>query len=626
VHLDALWTVLQRQGIPLQFIQLLRDWAAKRQTQVRVNGELSEPFSMDKGVPQGDPLSCLLYNLFTDSLSRYLKSCPDIPGVTAFGGGITLQHQLYADDLACLANTAAELQRALDHVKEWADAWGMQINTGTGKTEAMLVDADAPDADPSLLPPLRLDDGREVRWTSTYRYLGYALRCDLRDTDAVKSMLSYLGYLWGAHFERNGVVRHASAAFQMQFYCTMVQGSLRNLRALTSLYAADIAALETTLRRHISQIFAVRAGTPIDLISAFGAMLPWHAVHAQEHERLYLQLANSLYPGSVASRVFRLAQADPRMGASFAKRNWVRDWERKRTALVARGVPLAAQGIRYELISAAAKRFGRAVAFIEWQSEGLSRLESPPASHCDASTAPPHRPIEAVANQFENYSAPTHTLGPFPEFTPLSAHGPGCSGSIPSRCNLPAARLGPIAWARTGAAAMTSPLFLLSNTVADYAAHARPCPLCGVAPIDPFHLITECKHPMIRSWRRYFKADTRYFVASLTEVMARERERAGRPPEHWLFRRIRRAICNINFDTPEGDFILYRLLLAQTWPERLACPGMRAVRLMGRAFDLPGVYHRFERPILDIWCRWCIQWLWSLSRTWQSANLCNSVA
>ena len=41
-------------------------------------------FHMSKGVPQGDPLSCLLFDLFIDSLSRFLTSRPDIPGVSAF--------------------------------------------------------------------------------------------------------------------------------------------------------------------------------------------------------------------------------------------------------------------------------------------------------------------------------------------------------------------------------------------------------------------------------------------------------------------------------------------------------------------------------------------------------------
>jgi len=146
------------------------------------------------------------------------------------------------------------------------------------------------------------------------------MRCDLSDVDAIAGMLNHLDYLWSSHFQRNGVVRHASAAFQMQYYCAMIQGSLRNLRALTTLYAADMTILETTLRRHLSEIFNIRGATPIDLISAMGASLPWRAVYAQEHERLYLQLSNHVCPNSLAARVFRLSQADLRMGASFAKR------------------------------------------------------------------------------------------------------------------------------------------------------------------------------------------------------------------------------------------------------------------------------------------------------------------
>ena len=623
VHLDALWVVLKKQGVPEQFIELLRDWAAKRRTQVRVNGELSEPFNMSKGVPQGDPLSCLLFNLFIDSLSRFLRSRPDLPGVTAFGGGVNLQHQFYADDLVGLACSAAELQRLLAYVKQWADAWGMEINTSVGKTEAMLVDADASHVHP---PHLVLDDGRAVQWTYTYRYLGYMLRSDLRDTDATAGMLDYLKYLWSAHFKRNGVVRHASAAFQTQYYCTMVQGSLRNLRALTTLYSADIAALEVLLRRHITEIFNVRSSTPIDLVSALGAMLPWRAVCAQEHERLYLQLSNSLYPESVAVRVFRLAQADPTIGASFAKQNWVRAWERDRAAYAALGVPLAAPGTHYELLPSAAKTFGRAVAFVEWQSSGRASIPAP--IPCNASAAPPHRPTEAIAQLFENFAAPISSLGEHHQFTPFSAQGPGCSGSMPARSSLKASRLGPLAWARTGAAVMSSALFLLEGNVADYAAHARPCALCGVTPVDLFHFATECNHPRISAWRDSLEESARGLIVTLTRVIGTQRESAGynASGHSFLLRRVRRAVEGVQFDSREGDFIIYRLLVAQPWPERLADPGMRTVRLLGRVFDLPGMYHRFERPIADAWCRWSLYWLWSLSRVWRDANVAHGGA
>ena len=162
----------------------------------------------------------------------------------------------------------------------------MEINTGVGKTEAMLVDTAVP---PAPAPPaLQLNDGRAVQWTPRYRYLGYYLRSDLRDDDAFEFLLSHLDYLWNVHFIHNGLVRHASAAFQMQYYSTMVQGSLRHLRALTTISAKDAATLETRLHGHISCILGMQRSTPVDLVSAMGAMLPWYAIHAQEHERLYL--------------------------------------------------------------------------------------------------------------------------------------------------------------------------------------------------------------------------------------------------------------------------------------------------------------------------------------------------
>jgi hypothetical protein len=40
---------------------------------------------------------------------------------------------------------------------------------------------------------------------------------------------------------------------------------------------------------------------------------------------------------------------------------------------------------------------------------------------------------------------------------------------------------------------------------------------------------------------------------------------------------VRRSLRSVQFDFPEGDFIIYRLLVAQPWPERLADPSMRAV-------------------------------------------------
>ena len=104
-------------------------------------------------------------------------------------------------------------------------------------------------------------------------------------------------------------------------------------------------------------------------------------------------------------------------------------------------------------------------------------------------------------------------------------------------------------------------------------------------------------------------------VTKLTGILLTERDRAGHDTgvDEILFDRAACAVRNLDFDTTQGDFILYRFLVAQPWPERMAVPGMRAVRLLGRVFDLPGVFHRFE---LDTWSRW----LWWPSHAWREAN------
>jgi len=294
-------------------------------------------------------------------------------------------------------------------------------------------------------------------------------------------------------------------------------------------------------------------------------------------------------------------------------------WEKQRTALAAHGIPLPRPGMAYHLVPIAASKFGRAVAFIKWQASGRARSGPALAAQpCYAGDAPSQRPIDAVADLYERFSAPLSSLGDHRAFTPLSTHGPGCSGSVPARTNVAARRLGPIMWARTGAAVMSTRLFNFGRL--DHSARATQCPLCrGTAPLDFYHLAVECVHPVIDAWRARCEAAARRFLPTLLRLLARERDRAGCEPEDRLFDRACRAMRRLDLDSSQGDFIIYRFLIAHPWSETMARPHMRCVRLVGRIFDLPGVYHRFERPALDLWCRWSVRWIWQLSHAWREA-------
>ena len=171
--------------------------------------------------------------LVSTRFSRYSTLCR---GPTCRGhclrGGITLQHLLYANDLAGLSGSFAELQRLLRH---GAQHWYRQDRShACGYCCA------------SRRP--RAAVAARSR-SSLCRYLGeyyLSLLSDLRDDDAADFLLSHLDYLWHAQ------VRHA--AFQMQYHSTMAQGSLRHLRALTTISAATAGQLEQKLLGHVRVI------------------------------------------------------------------------------------------------------------------------------------------------------------------------------------------------------------------------------------------------------------------------------------------------------------------------------------------------------------------------------------
>ena len=66
--------------------------------QLRINGELSEPFHICSGVPQGDVWSPICFACIMEPLTRMIKApSSGIRGITV--GGIQYVISLYADDM-----------------------------------------------------------------------------------------------------------------------------------------------------------------------------------------------------------------------------------------------------------------------------------------------------------------------------------------------------------------------------------------------------------------------------------------------------------------------------------------------------------------------------------------------
>ena len=73
IEYDYLWKTLRAFKIPDSFIHTVQNLYSNASTRVMINDKLSSSFHVTRGVQQGDPLSCILFNLGIEPLSLMLR-------------------------------------------------------------------------------------------------------------------------------------------------------------------------------------------------------------------------------------------------------------------------------------------------------------------------------------------------------------------------------------------------------------------------------------------------------------------------------------------------------------------------------------------------------------------------
>lgn len=184
---EWLWKKLSALGFGEQTVSYLR--SAFRDYEIRISAAdgLTEPITMQGGLPQGHVLSPFLFNLYLDDLLKQLD------GIGQAGGGDGSARVLaYADDVVILCEDAADLQARLDTLKEWSDTWGMKVNLAAGKTEYLRF------GPPGVSPILHFG-GQPVHETSEYKYLGVLIGSADRGLKFEKMKKRMLGVARHAH-------------------------------------------------------------------------------------------------------------------------------------------------------------------------------------------------------------------------------------------------------------------------------------------------------------------------------------------------------------------------------------------------------------------------------------------
>ncbi len=85
-------------NLPHHFIKMVKALYRNAFTKVAINVFLSEPFKVSRGVRQGDPLSCLLFDLAIEPLACKLRNEEELRGLTIPGLNNKLIVNLFMDD------------------------------------------------------------------------------------------------------------------------------------------------------------------------------------------------------------------------------------------------------------------------------------------------------------------------------------------------------------------------------------------------------------------------------------------------------------------------------------------------------------------------------------------------
>ena len=163
-----IWKRLQQLGVHGRFLDAIMDLYRETKFQVKVNGSVSTGFVVTlSGVRQGCPMSPLLFGLFIEQFQAMLaKECPGI-GVFSLKG-LLLKDITYADDIALMAHSLAELQLLIDCLKRFCAEVGMEVNVD--KTKGMICSR--PRAGPRVCLSALIYDSKSIDYQKFFVYLG----------------------------------------------------------------------------------------------------------------------------------------------------------------------------------------------------------------------------------------------------------------------------------------------------------------------------------------------------------------------------------------------------------------------------------------------------------------------
>jgi len=131
---NYLWRTLEKFNTPPIFIKTVQELYKHAYTQVAINRILSQPFKVTRGVRQGDPLSCTLFNLAIEPLACRIRKDKNLKGYKIPRIEEKVIINLYTNDTNLFLDKDDNMDYVHTILEEWYRASGAKFNTETQNT------------------------------------------------------------------------------------------------------------------------------------------------------------------------------------------------------------------------------------------------------------------------------------------------------------------------------------------------------------------------------------------------------------------------------------------------------------------------------------------------------------
>ena len=195
---------LREYGFPDEFIKAVDILHSNLRAQVQVNGFLSNPFSIQRGVKQGDALSCALFIIAIDPLIRNIEKNPDIPALL-LSDNCAIKTLAYADDIAIISkNTNNSFNHIFDEYGKLTTISGLTLNAD--KTEILNLSQSNKQTTHAtyLNVNLSLNHQSEITICGNCLSLDPAVRYNANITNKINKLSKQLNFWKGRQLSING--------------------------------------------------------------------------------------------------------------------------------------------------------------------------------------------------------------------------------------------------------------------------------------------------------------------------------------------------------------------------------------------------------------------------------------